>query len=236
MFRLLQEDKVSTSSCFVTLTYDTEFVPITEKGFMTLRKSDVQKWIKRLRKTIDSRIKYYLVGEYGPKTLRPHYHAILFNTDGNTVVDTWRKGNIVIGDVSGASVSYTAGYISKPGPRIPLHAGDDRSPQFSLMSKGLGKNYLSDGIVDWHLADVTRNYVVQDGFKIPLPRYYRKKLPYTEEQRMEIENIASMMQGQREKEEFEEISEKYPLKAYMDYKFEKIEHFKEFEKFLKRKL
>lgn len=236
MFRLLQEDKVSDESIFVTLTYDTEFVPITEKGFMSLSKSDVQKWIKRIRKKEARKVKYYLVGEYGPKTDRPHYHAILFNCNGDIAVDCWRKGNIVVGDVSGASVSYTAGYINKPGTRVGFADWDDRLPKFSLMSKGLGKNYLSSAVVNYHLADVTRNFVMQDGYKIPMPRYYRKKLPYSEEQLIEIETIGILHQSLSEELEFKEVSEKYPLKLFSDYKREKIEYFKKFEKFQNRKL
>ena len=44
-----------------------------------LKKSDFQKFIKRLRKDYD--IKYFACGEYGDKTLRPHFHAILFGVN-----------------------------------------------------------------------------------------------------------------------------------------------------------
>ena len=49
-FRLMEEDKVSSSSYFITLTYDNP--PMSENGFMTLKKSDFQKFMKRLRKLI----------------------------------------------------------------------------------------------------------------------------------------------------------------------------------------
>ena len=45
----------------------------------TLRKRDYQLFMKRLRKAFpNDKIRFYAAGEYGPKTLRPHYHAILF--------------------------------------------------------------------------------------------------------------------------------------------------------------
>lgn len=236
MFRLMQEDKVSKSSHFVTFTYDTVFVPITAKGFMTLRKKDVQDYMKRLRRKNAQKIKYYFVGEYGPKTERPHYHAIIFNADADTIAPAWGMGDVQIGDVSGASVSYCAGYISKPGKRIPKGEWDDRIQQFSVMSKGLGAAYLSDAVVKFHTSDVTRNYVVQDGFKIAMPRYYRKKLPYTDEQLEELAAIAEEKFMKMELENYDRITQEYPLKSYSDWKREQINHFRVNEKFLNRKL
>lgn len=57
-----------------------------------LSKSDVQKFFKRLRRYIEydkerllsdlpseeRKFRYYVCGEYGPTTLRPHYHGIIF--------------------------------------------------------------------------------------------------------------------------------------------------------------
>lgn len=155
-FRLLQEEKRSSSAHFLTLTYDTSRVPITRNGFMSLDKVDVQKFLKRLRfaqaKISDERIKYYLVGEYGGKTKRPHYHAILFNAQLPLIQPAWDMGSIHYGDVQGASVGYTLKYMSKPRWR-PLHSNDDRAPQFGLMSKGLGENYVTDAMKEWHLSD-----------------------------------------------------------------------------------
>jgi hypothetical protein len=133
---------------FLTLTYDTAHVPITEKGYMTLCKSDVQLFLKRLRKSLpESKIKYYAVGEYGGKTMRPHYHLILFGADFASAAKAWcvedrhtRKrcaiGQCHYGVVTGASVGYTLKYIQKPG-KIPMHRNDDRVKEFSLMSKDL---------------------------------------------------------------------------------------------------
>jgi len=73
VFRMLEEEKVSSSSHFVTLTYDTSTVPISDNGFMTLRKRDFQLFMKRLRKLcLDAKLKDYAVGEYGTNYKRPH--------------------------------------------------------------------------------------------------------------------------------------------------------------------
>lgn len=209
-FRLMQEDKVAISSYFLTLTYDLEHCPITKNGFMDLRKRDLQNFFKRLRfqhgdDNAGRTLKYYAVGEYGGRYMRPHYHIILFNArlevvlgsklagnvergvielDGKRpfMCEAWSPrdtpiGHITVGKVSEASVGYTMKYISKPS-RVPVHRNDDRTPEFSLMSKGLGESYLTKAMVEWHKADLeSRQYcLLKDGKKISLPRYYRLKM------------------------------------------------------------
>lgn len=181
-FRLIKEAEVSTSALFITLTYEPEKTPITQNGFKTLLKSDLQKFFKRLRKLNTEKLKYYAVGEYGGKTLRPHYHIILFNADIETIDKAWKLddkeiGYIHTGDVTKASVGYTLKYISKIG-KIPLFERDDRLPEFSVMSKGLGKNYLTKNMIKYHRTDLLNKMfiTIEDGKKIALPRYYKDKI------------------------------------------------------------
>lgn len=206
----MQEEKVSESAMFVTLTYDTLHVPITKNGFMSLNKVDLQKFFKRLRKLDGTRkIRYYAVGEYGGKTLRPHYHLILFNADSYNVQKAWSLDNKAIGschfgNVSGASIGYTLKYMMKPS-KIPLHRNDDRIKEFALMSKGLGANYMTDSMVKWHKADLlNRMYCnIEDGKKISMPRYYKDKV-YTEPERDRIaffaRQDAELLNAKREQE------------------------------------
>lgn len=237
MFRLLQEEKQYEEAHFVTLTYDTRTVPITPKGFMSLRKKDLQDFWKRLRKAQPgTKIRYYVVGEYGPKTDRPHYHAVVFGSGADFIGPAWNLGEVHIGRVSGASVAYTAGYINKPGGKIPRGDWDDRAPQFSCMSKGLGASFLTPAVERFYLADITRNYVVQDGYKIGLPRYYRKKLPYTDEQREEMAEFAAMAFDEQEMAEYWRVLEQYPLKGFKEFQRERYEGKKRNEKFMNRKL
>lgn len=55
---------------------------------------------------------------------------------------------------------------------------DGRQCEFSLMSKGLGKNYLTDDMISWHQKDVLqRAYCnLEDGKKVAMPRYYRERV------------------------------------------------------------
>lgn len=163
-FRLMQEERYSESAYFITLTYDSDHVPITNRGYMGLQKRDVQLFFKKLRKahtkngTHDKPIKYYVAGEYGGKSFRPHYHIIIFNAELKLMMakhehmllhqtqydgvqpitcTQWEHGHITVGQVNHASVGYTLKYMCKE-KRIPLHRNDDRLPEFSLMSKGWG--------------------------------------------------------------------------------------------------
>ena len=47
----------------------------------SLNHADFQKFMKRLRKHAGNNIRYYMGGEYGPTTWRPHFHACIFGHD-----------------------------------------------------------------------------------------------------------------------------------------------------------
>lgn len=205
-FRLMKHAEIQNSAIFLTLTYNTDHVPITKNGFMSLDKTDIQKYFKRLRKLHDireggkaiSKISYYCCGEYGTTTMRPHYHMLLFNAHLDDAVNAWKLegkelGTYHVGQVSEASVGYTLKYMCKP-TKIPLHKNDDRVPEFSLMSKGMGKNYLTDAMIQWHKRDlVGRVYVpLKDGKKIAMPRYYKDKM-YTKLDKFFIGENASVL-------------------------------------------
>lgn len=192
----MTEAKISESALFVTLTYNNDNIELTKNGFMTLNKRHVQLFFKKLRKNHEKRnklelfnsmyqlpIKYYTVGEYGTKTQRPHYHAIIFNSSFEDVEKCWTHGDIYIGKLTPASAGYTLKYISKD-KTIGKHSRDDREIEFSLMSKRLGVNYLTKNIKRWHKANLYERYYVpiEDGKKIAMPRYYKEKL-YTKLER-----------------------------------------------------
>lgn len=221
-FRLMQEDKRSYSSAFVTLTYNTNYIPITKKGFKTLRKTDLQSFFKRLRYyekeirfTTDSRnncpIRYYACGEYGSKHSRPHYHIILFNASVEAIEKAWTIegkpiGDIYHGYVSEASVGYCLKYINKPS-KIPMHKNDDRQKEFALMSKRLGDNYINNRTKKWHISNLQeRCYLpLKDGKKASIPRYYKDKL-YAKEQKHAIAHYQKIKALEEEPKTYEEIN------------------------------
>lgn len=202
VFRLQEEDKISSSSFFVTLTYNTQNVPINDRGQMTLDKTHFQKFMKRLRKCQKSKIKYYMAGEYGEQRQRPHYHMIIFNLeDIEHLTKSWTHGSIDIGTCTKSSIAYTAMYIDKKA-RIPMFLGDERQKEFSLMSKGMGKSYLTENMVKYHREDPTRLYLTTlGGYKKALPRYYRNKIWNESEREKQIELIKQIKQEQDEQEQ-----------------------------------
>lgn len=170
-FRLDQERKRSTSALFVTLTYSDENLTYSDAG-PTLVKKDFQNFMKRLRKLTPNKLKYYAVGEYGSKTHRPHYHAIIFNLhEPKLIQNAWGLGFTYSPPLSSGGISYVLKYISKPRQQIT-----DKQPEFSLMSQGMGANYMTPQVVKFHKSSPAHAYVVENGYKKSLPRYYKKKM------------------------------------------------------------
>lgn len=170
--RLEHEQLFSTAQYFITLTYDDKNIP---KGY-TLRKSDVQKYIKRIRKNVKSKIKYYLCGEYGEKYGRPHYHAIIFTYDckewEKIFNETWKKGIVHVGTVTSRSIRYVVGYTDK---KILSWLKQDigcRQLPFRLMSQGFGVDYAYK-----NAREIIENkHIKIKGKQVSIPRYYRNKL------------------------------------------------------------
>lgn len=212
-FRLMKEYERVSSACFLTLTYITEHVPLTPKGFMSLSKRDIQLFMKRLRKAHPKghpKIKYYAVGEYGEHNWRPHYHIILFNAKEELICKAWNLGMPNYGTVCHQSVGYTLKYMCKP-KRIPQHQNDDRLPEFSLMSKGLGDNYITPAMVHWHKADLLeRMYIpLLDGKKISMPRYYKDKIYDDDWERPLIANASAIKARMRQDDYEKEMARMY---------------------------
>ena len=126
--RNIHEASLWLNNIFITLTYNEKHLPEHNK----LVKKHFTDFMKRLRfekgSTIKNPVRFFHCGEYGEKFGRPHYHAILFNTNFNdrkpipgqknlTTSDQlnrlWGKGFVSIGDVTFQSASYVAGYVQK---------------------------------------------------------------------------------------------------------------------------
>lgn len=182
--RLWHESGYHEHSSFLTLTYEDSKLP--ESGSLSL--TDLQSFIKRIRKRLDQPLKYLAVGEYGDDTWRPHYHGIFFGIGLNPhhrklVMDCWTNcdwsvasiRNKSFGLVEPQSIRYVAGYIEK---KLDGEAGNVAyvengiNPVFRLLSKGIGRQYVLDNknqIVD-------NGFVSWNGVKFTLPRYYLKVL------------------------------------------------------------
>lgn len=176
-------------SIFITLTYTDDMLPANG----SLVKTHLQKFFKRLRKNIsvqdkNRRIRYFACGEYGEKSQRPHYHAIVFGlslsqNDRQLVIDSWtycdwsnpaiRSGSFGMAEPD--SINYVAQYIDKK------FSGDianeeylfkSREPVFKLSSLGIGRDYC-----DKQSANLRHfGAVAYRGKMVNLPRYYLDRL------------------------------------------------------------
>lgn len=198
--RCMHESSLYVYNSFVTLTYDDVHLP--DSGSLVYR--DFQLFMKRLRK-LKGPVRFFMCGEYGSRTLRPHYHALLFGVQFENMIElfktpaghsvyisdelssVWKLGHCSIGSVTVASAMYIAKYCITKKPvdspaynRVDLDTGEVTRviPELSHMSLGRTKG---DGIgARWfhkYRADVfPHDYVVVDGVKRPVPKYYKALL------------------------------------------------------------
>jgi len=191
IFRLGQEHKASKGALFITLTYHPKFCPDQ------LEKRHLQLFMKRLRKRLPKRLRYFAVGEYGTNNGRPHYHVILFNVDNadqEYIRKSWAAkdgepyGLIHIGTVTAASIAYCTKYVIQA---IDFSSKEGKQKPFTLMSRGygIGASYLTDRMVNWHREN-DFNHVNINGIESRLPRYYKDKIWYTDKDKKRISDMA----------------------------------------------
>lgn len=228
-FRIQNELKYSTKAYFITLTYDTDHVPITKNGLMTLQRSHVQAYFKRLRKD-GLQFKYYCMGEYGSKRKRPHYHIIMmFKGIINSwdvekkIHKHWNLGEVHIGKGNESTIKYTLKYITK-GKVVPQFKNDDRQQERSLSSIHLGINYVNEKSKNWHKADLYNRFYLpeKDGIKVKMIRYYKEKL-YPKVQRDKISNYWKLRHEYEEEANeklYELLNKVNPLKKVKEKSFE----------------
>lgn len=101
---------------FLTLTFAPEHYP--EKPDY----KPFQKFLKRLRQHEtrkmgnQKRIRYLACGEFGSKTGRFHYHALLWNTSptlGDSLTELWPLGHAHAGTITTKSIRYVSRYTLK---------------------------------------------------------------------------------------------------------------------------
>lgn len=187
------ESQLHEFSCFVTLTYNNESLP--DGG--NLEPRHTQLWLKVLRKRLASQgraLRYFLCGEYGETTWRPHYHAALFGVspfEWELVQSTWKYGNVDnvltkrLGTLTTDSALYISGYVTKKmtqkdDPRLRgLH------PEFARMSlnPGIGAGaveHIVDALNDKFGARYTAEnldaplFLTHGKKQLPLGKYLRK--------------------------------------------------------------
>lgn len=194
--RNVHESKMHKRSIFATMTYDDEHYP--EDGCVSVR--ECQLFMKRLRwEYSPTPIRFFMSAEYGARTWRAHYHALLYGIwpedakhwsgsrdeqlfSSARLDRAWAKGRVLFGRVSFESAQYCAGYVVEKitGDLAPSHycrphplTGElvQLTPPFSVMSRrpGIGHSFLEKFGSDIYPHG---EVVVRGGARLPPPRYY----------------------------------------------------------------
>jgi len=176
------ELKENEKNCFITLTYDEEHNP------KILWKPEVQKFIKRLRKSIEpNKIKYFACGEYGDQRLRPHFHIVIFGHDfedkqfvklsksekaiyySKELETLWPYGMSTVQEANVNTVRYSAKYSMKQKKNLPEELQE--FPEFNIMSQNLGIEAIMQNIETYMKTDE----IWVDGFSYKIPQKILEK-------------------------------------------------------------
>jgi len=197
--RLMHEAKDHEQKSFITLTYDDINLPEDN----SLNKKHFQDFMKRFRKKHGGKLRYFMCGEYGDQTERPHYHAIIYGCDfadktkhskgtqghqlykSKTLDDLWGLGHTWIGDVTHESCGYVARYCMKKvtGEQALEHYSrvNEQTGEWYLLQPEYINMSLKPGIgatfYEKFKTDLyPADFAVVKGKKIPVPKYYDRQL------------------------------------------------------------
>lgn len=242
-----------------TLTYDEKHVPksmpfsytncstgesIFVPSIRTLRRKDVIKWLKACnlefrRKTGKPAPRYYVIGEYGSRTFRPHYHFIFFGLSTYDYIKYYRSywtehyGKIqeyeTVKITHGGLSNYLCKYVCKPEEFdfYSSNKGLIERPRV-ICSNGFGEEYCRV-MKDWHLATDEKDEVlriekicdrlhyVSNKYNLPLARYVYKKIFGSGFEnldsyylRNEVKNLLQSRINQIFADKFAELEMQYP--------------------------
>lgn len=217
--RCMLELKDHESSYFLTLTYDEQHLDSIKSGYtdcetgeyhnnLTLNKRDAQLWHKNLRKALDEKgypkIRFFMCGEYGSNTFRPHLHEICFglrlddlkfykyNKQGQPLYTSeflskiWKKGFVIVGEVTWETCAYVARYVTKKlkGQSGEFYQIHNIVPPFTLMSRkpGIARKYYEEhpDFFDCSYISIATD---DGGRKIYPSRYYKSLLEVDDPER-----------------------------------------------------
>jgi len=172
--RIVHEMKAHRESWFFTLTYDDEHLPQSCCG-PTLDRPR----ITRLRKDIDQdasrgffeKFKVFVVGEYGDKKGRPHYHGVAFVDYPWQVIEVeksrsgaqqfvsaemtrlWPEGAHRLSKLNFEFAAYAARYALKKQTGKNARRYGGKTPEFSSWCHGLGSAHFERFRSDMYPSD-----------------------------------------------------------------------------------
>lgn len=187
-FRCLAEASLHQHNWFATFTYSDGNLP--SRG--ALQHRDWQLFAKRARRRLGP-FRYLMCGEYGEKTHRPHYHALLFGLDlpdadrfsvrrGHPVYRSaiierlWGLGLTELGTVTPQSARYCAGYVLKDSR--PPEICDPFTGELSELPQPYGRMSLRPGLGDawirkYYPEVFTHGVCYSQDKKFPIPHRFK---------------------------------------------------------------
>lgn len=178
-------------NCFITLTYSDEHLKSPKLVY-----EDWQNFMKKLRKLQNDPMRVMVVGEYGEKNKRPHWHALVFNWQPSdmryyrrndrgdelytsaTLDSLWGRNDALKRPNEVGSVTFqSAGYVARYNAKKLVHGKDgehDFTPKFEPSRKyAIGRSWLEKNWPDaFHLGQIA----LKDGNTCGIPRYYERWL------------------------------------------------------------
>lgn len=243
--RCMNESKMHDKNSFITLTYNEECLPENR----CVSKKEVSSFIKKLRKKVSPTIiRFFGCGEYGGQRNRPHYHLIIFGYDfpdkevwnvkksgiveyrSDFLESIWRKGFSTIEEVNYKAAAYVARYVvkkrkDKDNPSkyelVDSETGEifELEKEFGLMSRrpGIGAKWF-----DRYSGDFLKGFLVVDGMKFGIPKYYKNRMKDRRYQDYEKMNERTC---DYVRDKFKGVT-KERMKGIAKYKEEKFKRFK----------
>lgn len=192
--RCVHEASLHGENIFLTLTYDDKHLP--SNGSLDI--THVQLFLKRLRRSLNTKIRFLGCGEYGDDLGRPHYHLIIFNyrpsdekiykrTKSGVLFTSeilekhWGKGFCPYGAVTPESAAYVARYSLKKingdmaeshYQRIDPNTGEiyHLKPEYIHMSRrpGIGMDWIKKYHEETYITDT----VIINKHEVQPPKAY----------------------------------------------------------------
>lgn len=183
-----------------------------------LEPKHLQKFFKDLRRYYEYHydikgIRFYACGEYGDRTQRPHYHALVFGMPIPTnklnwykrnelgdplyyskeLTEIWGRGFVTIGELNYHTAAYVARYCTKKingaSKENGFYEKQGKTPEFSRMSRrpGIGERYYRENREEIYKNDEIIMKTVKDMVigERP-PRYYDRLYDVDSPEDMEL--------------------------------------------------
>lgn len=182
--RLGEHIKTHANGIFVTLTFDDEHLDklceeVGKKDCNEVATLAVRRFLERWRKKHKKSIEHWLITELGHQgTNRLHLHGLLFTDHPSDIAPIWRNGFVFLGTwVNMQTINYIVKYVTKIDSDHKGFVGQ------IYTSAGMGRDYMHRANQNAYRPLKTKDYyVLNNGFKVTMPTYYRNKI-YSEDER-----------------------------------------------------